>query len=134
MKTDKELKENNPELYKVARQGGTERPHSSDLLHIDKKGVFHCAICDASLFSSDTQFDSGSGWPSFTDPINHDSVKLTADHSHGMHRTEVRCANCDAHLGHVFPDGPKRKEKDSGALGRHDRYCTNGICLDLQNN
>lgn len=134
MKTDKELKENNPELYKVARQGGTERPHSSDLLHIDKKGVFHCAICDASLFSSDTQFDSGSGWPSFTDPISQESVKLIADRSHGMHRTEVRCANCDAHLGHVFPDGPKRKREDSGVLGQHDRYCINGICLDFQNN
>jgi peptide-methionine (R)-S-oxide reductase len=134
MKTDDQLKKENPELYKVAREGGTERPHSSDLLHIDEEGVFHCAVCNAALFSSDTKFDSGSGWPSFTDPVHKDAVKLIEDNSHGMRRTEVRCAHCDAHLGHVFPDGPERTGGGPRDFGRHDRYCINGICLDLQNN
>jgi peptide-methionine (R)-S-oxide reductase len=129
MKTDKQLKQENPELYKVARGGGTEPAHSSDLLHIDEKGVFHCVVCDVELFNSETKFDSGSGWPSFTDPVNKEAVLLIHDSSHGMRRTEVRCANCKAHLGHVFPDGPERKD-----FGRHNRYCINGVSLDLQNN
>ncbi|MEY2665759.1 MAG: peptide-methionine (R)-S-oxide reductase [Candidatus Parcubacteria bacterium] len=133
MKTDEQLKEENPELYRVAREGGTEAPHSSDLLHIDDDGMFHCAVCDAVLFSSDTKFDSGSGWPSFTDPVDKKAVLLVHDTSHGMRRTEVRCANCDAHLGHVFPDGPERKGDDSRDFGRHDRYCINGVCLNLEN-
>lgn len=132
MKDDKTLKEENPELYRVAREGGTEAPGSSDLLHVDEEGMFHCAVCGVALFSSDTKFDSGSGWPSFTDPIKKEAVTLIEDTSHGMRRTEVRCAKCDAHLGHVFPDGPERKGEGERDFGRHDRYCINGVCLDMQ--
>ena len=85
-------------------------------------------MCNAPLFKSDDKFDSGSGWPSFTQPITPDAVKLLPDDSHGMHRTEVRCATCDAHLGHVFPDGPERPDDD----GRADRYCINGLCLGFE--
>ncbi len=133
MKTDEQLKKENPDLYKVAREGGTERPGSSEYLHIDEEGMFHCAVCDAVLFDSDTKFDSGSGWPSFTDPVDKKAVLLVHDSSHGMRRTEVRCASCNAHLGHVFPDGPERKGDGQRDFGRHDRYCINGISLDLQN-
>lgn len=132
MKNDEQLKQENPELYKVAREGATEAPGSSHLLHADKDGVFRCAVCNAALFSGDTKFDSGTGWPSFTDPINKEAVKLVEDTSHGMRRTEVQCANCGAHLGHVFPDGPERKGEGERDFGRHDRYCINGICLDHQ--
>ena len=128
MKTDEQLKRENPELYKIAREGGTEHSGSSELLHIDEEGMFHCAVCDAVLFDSDTKFDSGSGWPSFTDPVNKEAVILVHDNSHGMNRTEVRCALCKAHLGHVFPDGPKQNSN-----GRHDRYCINGISLNINN-
>lgn len=126
MKNVEQLKQENPELYKVARGGGTESPGSSDLLHADSEGVFRCAVCNAALFSGNTKFDSGTGWPSFTDPINKEAVKLIEDYSHGMRRTEVQCANCGAHLGHVFPDGPESNGE------RKDRYCINGICLDHQ--
>lgn len=129
MKDDKTLKKENPELYRVAREGGTEPAGSSDLLFADKEGVFHCAVCGAPLFSGDTKFDSGTGWPSFTDPVSKEAVKLIPDDSHGMRRTEVRCAKCDAHLGHVFPDGPERKGDGERDFGRHDRFCINGICL-----
>ncbi len=134
MKTDKQLREENPELYKVAREGGTEVAGSSDLLHTDKEGVFRCAVCNAALFSGDAKFDSGTGWPSFTDPMSKDAVKLINDDSHGMRRTEVQCASCEAHLGHVFPDGPERTGGGEKDFGRHDRYCINGICLDQQAN
>jgi peptide-methionine (R)-S-oxide reductase len=133
MKDDKTLQQENPELYRVAREGGTEAPHSSDLLNIKEDGTFHCAVCGAKLFASTTKFDSGSGWPSFTDPVAKDAVTLVEDTSHGMRRTEVRCANCDAHLGHVFPDGPKREGEGERDFGRHDRYCINGVCLTMQN-
>jgi peptide-methionine (R)-S-oxide reductase len=133
MKTDEQLKRENPELYKVAREGGTERPGSSELLHIDEEGMFHCAVCDVVLFDSDTKFDSGSGWPSFTDPVDKKAVVLVHDTSHGMRRTEVRCANCKAHLGHVFPDGPKRTGNGPRDFGQHDRYCINGISLQMHN-
>jgi peptide-methionine (R)-S-oxide reductase len=133
MKTDEQLKRENPELYKVAREGGTERAGSSELLHIDDEGMFHCAVCDAVLFDSDTKFDSGSGWPSFTDPVDKKAVILVHDTSHGMRRTEVRCANCKAHLGHVFPDGPERKGDGERDFGRHDRYCINGVSLQMNN-
>ncbi len=223
MKTDDELKQNKPKLYAVARTCGTEAPFSSEYVHPGKDGMFHCAICDAPLFSSDTQFDSGSGWPSFTQPVKlspayvyvlrmsngqlytgsttnltrrikhhkegkvfttkkylpislihyetydtesearerernlkhhgsafaklkneikdnneislagftdpafKDAVTLVEDNSHGMHRTEVRCAKCDAHLGHVFPDGPKREDGKNS-----NRFCINGVSLDLK--
>lgn len=127
MKTTDRLKHENPELHKVAREGGTEAPFSSEYLHLEDNGIFHCAICDAALFSTEQKFDSGTGWPSFTHPVSEDAITLHEDDSHDLTRTEVRCANCGAHLGHVFPDGPKQ------ASGRHDRYCINGVCLDLEN-
>jgi peptide-methionine (R)-S-oxide reductase len=95
---------------------------------VAQDGTFHCAICGAQLFASDTKFDSGSGWPSFTDPIEKNAVTLHEDRTLGMRRIEVRCANCDAHLGHVFPDGPLRPD----GAGRCDRYCINGISLELK--
>lgn len=133
MKTDDQLKRENPELYKVAREDGTESPYSSDLLHIEDEGMFHCAVCNAVLFDSVTKFDSGSGWPSFTDPVKKEAVVLVHDTSHGMRRTEVRCSNCKAHLGHVFPDGPERTGGGVRDFGRHDRYCINGISLEMNN-
>lgn len=129
MKTDEQLKQENPELYKVARENGTEPRFSSEYVDLKTDGMFHCAVCKAPLFPANTKYDSKSGWPSFTDPVNKEAVTLIQDNSHGMRRTEVRCANCDAHLGHVFPDGPERED-----FGRHDRYCINGISLALEEN
>jgi peptide-methionine (R)-S-oxide reductase len=120
---DETLKQANPDLYRVAKEGGTERPFSSNLLEADADGIFRCAVCDASLFEGVTKFDSGTGWPSFTDPIP-GAITRIDDMSHGMVRTEVRCATCGAHLGHVFPDGPKLPSGE-----RQDRYCINGVCL-----
>lgn len=130
-KTDEQLKQERPELYRIAREQGTEAPFSSEYLTLDADGVFHCAVCGAPLFSSATKYDSGSGWPSFTAPVSPDAVVLHEDVSHGMVRTEVRCATCDAHLGHVFPDGPVTAEAGSVSVHRSDRYCINGISLDL---
>lgn len=124
---DEKLKEENPKLYRVAREGGTEAPYKGKYVHTSDSGMYHCAVCGAELFSSDTKFDSKSGWPSFTDPTNKESVKLVEDDTLGMQRTEVRCANCDAHLGHVFPDGP---EKNGSVC---DRYCINSVSLELKN-
>lgn len=132
MKDDEVLKKENPDLYKVAREGATEAPGSSELLHVQDNGNFHCAVCNTKLFSSDTKFDSGSGWPSFTDPVDRSAVTLHSDDSIGMRRTEVRCAKCDAHLGHVFPDGPIRSGEGERDFGRHDRYCINGISLEMK--
>jgi len=112
-----------PEQYYICVECGTEPPFSSPLLHEKRTGTYHCICCDAPLFSSDAKFDSGSGWPSFTAPILPAALIEQADHSHGMHRTEVRCAHCDAHLGHVFPDGPP----PTGL-----RYCINGIALRFE--
>lgn len=108
----------------VLREGGTEAPFSGEYVDLKEDGVFHCKACGAPLFSSKTKFDSGSGWPSFTEVMNDDSVKLIPDDSHGMHRTEVRCASCDSHLGHVFDDGPV----DKGGK----RYCINSVALDFK--
>ena len=126
MKSDEELKKEKPELYRVAREGGTEAPFAGKYTHHDEEGIYRCAVCDAELFSSETKFDSGSGWPSFTDPANTEAVTLVMDSSHGMERTEVRCKKCGAHLGHVFPDGPKK----NGATC--DRFCINSISLDFK--
>jgi peptide-methionine (R)-S-oxide reductase len=95
-----------PEQYRILREGGTEPPWSGALLGVKDHGEFRCAGCGEPLFSSDTKFESGSGWPSFTAPLEPGSVNEHRDGSHGMTRTEVRCARCDGHLGHVFPDGP----------------------------
>lgn len=111
-----------PEQYRVLREHGTEPPGSGELLHEKRTGEFRCAGCGTLLFTSDTKYDSGSGWPSFTDPASVEHVRLLEDTSHGMRRTEVRCAVCDGHLGHVFPDGP-------GASG--ERYCINSCALEF---
>jgi peptide-methionine (R)-S-oxide reductase len=126
MKTDAELKEENPELYKVAKKGGTEAPFSGKYVDEKSDGMYHCAVCGASLFSSEAKFDSRSGWPSFTDPAVADAVTLHEDDALGMRRTEVRCRNCGAHLGHVFNDGPVKDGKVC------DRYCINSVSLELK--
>jgi peptide-methionine (R)-S-oxide reductase len=124
MKTDDELKKENPELYNVARKGATEAPFTGKYVDEHAKGMYKCAVCGAELFSSDTKFESGTGWPSFTEPANLANVELRDDSTFGMHRTEVICKNCGAHLGHVFDDGPA----DKGGK----RYCINSVCLDLE--
>lgn len=112
-----------PEQYRVLRQGGTEPPFTGDLLKVTESGQFRCAGCGAPLFESGTKYDSGSGWPSFTAPMNGEAVQERVDHSHSMSRTEVRCARCEGHLGHVFPDGP-------GPEGL--RYCINSAALQFR--
>lgn len=109
-----------PEQYRVLREGGTERPFTGDLLDMKDSGEFRCAACGEPLFDSQSKFDSGSGWPSFTQPMREEAVDEKTDTSHGMTRTEVRCARCESHLGHVFPDGP-------GPAGL--RYCINSAAL-----
>ncbi len=126
MKTDDELQQQDPELYRVAREKGTEAPFSGTYVHEKKRGMYHCAVCDAPLFSSETKFESNTGWPSFTDPAFANAVTIHTDESHGMVRTEVRCAHCGAHLGHVFPDGPQKAGKVC------DRYCINSVSLTLK--
>jgi peptide-methionine (R)-S-oxide reductase len=113
-----------PEQYRVLRQAGTERAFTGAYVDTDDDGMYHCAACGAPLFDSATKFHSGSGWPSFTDAVSPGAVELLEDRSHGMVRTEVRCARCHSHLGHVFPDGPR----DRGGL----RYCMNSVALDLK--
>ena len=113
-----------PEQYAVLRHAGTERAFTGKYVDTEADGMYHCAACGATLFDSGTKFHSGCGWPSFTDAVDSDAVELLEDRSHGMVRTEVRCARCHSHLGHVFPDGPQ----DRGGL----RYCMNSVSLDLQ--
>jgi peptide-methionine (R)-S-oxide reductase len=121
-KSDDEWRaELSPEEYAVLRQAGTERPGTGPLLHEHRTGVFKCRACGNELFQSDTKFESGSGWPSFYDPMNSDAVELIEDKSHGMVRTEVRCKRCGSHLGHVFDDAPQTPTGE--------RYCMNSISL-----
>jgi len=112
-----------PEQYKVTRQHGTERAGTSPLNNEKREGVFTCVCCGAPLFESDAKFESGTGWPSFYEPMSDDAVTAHEDGSFLMRRTEVRCARCDAHLGHVFPDGPQPTGQ---------RYCMNGVALDFK--
>ena len=111
-----------PEQYRVTQKAGTERPYSGKYHDAKDDGTYRCIVCESELFDSDTKFDSGTGWPSFTAAITPSSVSLQKDRKLGIARTEVRCANCDAHLGHVFRDGP-------GASG--ERYCMNSAALQL---
>ena len=113
-----------PERYRVLRQHGTEPAGTSPLNHEKRKGEFLCAGCGTELFGSDTKYESGSGWPSFYAPVP-GAVETTTDASHGMVRTEVHCARCGGHLGHVFPDGPN----PTG-----ERFCINGAALDFKPN
>jgi peptide-methionine (R)-S-oxide reductase len=123
MKTEQEWREQlTPAEYAVLREAATEPPWTGRYVDTKADGVYRCAACGLELFDADTKFDSGSGWPSFTDPRDRENVTLIDDRSHGMVRTEVRCGRCDSHLGHVFPDGP-------GPTG--ERFCMNSCALRL---
>jgi len=122
-KTEREWREQlTPDQYDVLRGKGTEPPFTGQYVHEQRSGTYRCAGCGAELFSSETKFDSGTGWPSFTDPADRANVELLEDRSWGMRRIEVNCAACGGHLGHVFPDGP-------GTSG--ERYCINSCSLEL---
>ena len=120
-KTEEEWRrELTPERYEVLRHQGTEPPFTGEYVYSKQDGIYRCAACGNELFSSDTKFESGTGWPSFTEPANADTVELRSDDSHGMRRTEVVCARCGSHLGHVFDDGPDPTGQ---------RYCMDGNAL-----
>jgi len=117
------MNELTPEQIRILREKGTEAPFSGEFYKHDKKGNYSCADCGSLLFSSETKFDSGSGWPSFSDVIDKGAVKLVDDSSHGMNRVEVQCSKCEGHLGHVFPDGPTETCQ---------RYCINSLALGFK--
>jgi peptide-methionine (R)-S-oxide reductase len=123
-KSEQEWREQlSPTQYEILRRKGTEPPFTGEYVDTKDGGMYRCAACGTELFSSDTKFDSGTGWPSFTEPAVAEAVELHEDTSHGMQRTEVTCRACGGHLGHVFPDGP-------GPGGQ--RYCINSCALDLE--
>ena len=123
-KSNKELRKIlGEEEYKVIVEKGTEMPFTGEYLHNDKNGQYNCLVCESELFTSETKFDSGSGWPSFSDVVSNENVEIKEDDSHGMSRLEVLCNTCGAHLGHLFNDGPTPTGK---------RYCINSVCLKFQ--
>lgn len=123
-KSDEEWKQQlGDDVYRVTRQQGTEPAFSGAYYKNQETGVYHCVCCGAELFTSVDKYDSGSGWPSFWQPVNEHCISEIKDTSHGMVRVEVRCSQCDSHLGHVFPDGPE----PTGL-----RYCINSVCLDFK--
>jgi peptide-methionine (R)-S-oxide reductase len=122
--TDDELRQRlTPIQYEVTQRAATERPFTGEYWNVDDDGTYHCIVCDEPLFSSGTKYDAGCGWPSFTDPLEQEKITRKEDRSHGMVRVETVCANCGAHLGHVFPDGP-------GPTG--ERFCMNSASLKLE--
>jgi peptide-methionine (R)-S-oxide reductase len=125
VKTDDEWRQQlTPTQYAVTRQAATERPFTGEYVHNKADGTYTCVACGQPLFSSDTKFESGSGWPSFWDVIANGNVELKEDYSHGMHRVEVLCSRCGSHLGHLFDDGP---QEETGL-----RYCINSAALSFE--